>query len=176
MTAAAVGREAARKTSVRVQLIAQEAKARARMGEAGLQDMLVSGKVMLDAMPSPDRPDHHFKVDPAKWNYYAMDVHRLAGEDGRRALRHGRDRAERRAGRDRAVPDAGLGESAHARDPAARSGDLESAVDLGRRGLEGDRRSVPSMRMVARELESELEQLYPREPMTADYREALRNV
>ena len=28
----------------------------------------------------------------------------------------------------------------------------------------------------ARELESELEQLYPREPMTADYREALRSV
>lgn len=175
VTAAAVGREAARSTSVHVQLIAQEAKARARMGEAGLQDMLVSGKAMLDAMPYPDRPDHHFKVDPAKWNYYAMDVHRLAGED---------DVAERYA---RAVIEQNVAPDGTELSPmrvsesrltlailAARSGDLESAVDLGQRGLEGDRRSVPSMRMVARELESELEQLYPREPMTAAYREALR--
>jgi hypothetical protein len=66
---------------VHVQLIAQEAKARARMGESGLHNVLESGRELLDRLPYPDRPDNHFKIDPAKWDYYAMDVHRIAGDN-----------------------------------------------------------------------------------------------
>jgi hypothetical protein len=75
------GQTVAQTTSVQVQLIAQEAKARARLGESGLHPLLESGREMLDRLPYRDRPDNHFKVDPAKWDYYAMDVHRLAGDD-----------------------------------------------------------------------------------------------
>ncbi|MEU0095774.1 hypothetical protein [Kribbella sp. NPDC006257] len=64
-----------------MQLIAQEAKARARLGESDLQPLLDSGREILDRLPYPGRPDNHFEVDPAKWEYYAMDVHRLAGND-----------------------------------------------------------------------------------------------
>ena len=43
--------------------------------------MLESGRHLLAELPYPDRPDNHFKVDPAKWDYYAMDVHRMAQDD-----------------------------------------------------------------------------------------------
>ncbi|MEU4607104.1 hypothetical protein AB0F43_29320 [Kribbella sp. NPDC023972] len=79
--AAQRGRAVAQSSRVHVQLIAQEAKAKARLGEAGLTTLLASGKEMLDRLPYPDRPENHFKVDPAKWDYYAMDVHRIAGDD-----------------------------------------------------------------------------------------------
>jgi hypothetical protein len=36
---------------------------------------------MLHRLPYPDRPDNHFKVDPSKWDYYSMDIHRMAGDN-----------------------------------------------------------------------------------------------
>ncbi|MEV8204371.1 hypothetical protein [Streptomyces sp. NPDC079189] len=32
-------------------------------------------------MPYPENLDHHFVVDPAKFDFYAMDCYRLLGED-----------------------------------------------------------------------------------------------
>jgi hypothetical protein len=57
---------------------------------------------------------------------------------------------------------------------AGREGDLEQAVDLGRQALEGDRKSLPSMTMVAAELDAELRRRYPDESLTQEFREALR--
>jgi hypothetical protein len=74
---------------VQVRLIAQEAKAKARLGESGLHTLLESSKEILEHLAYPDRPDNHFKVDPAKWDYYAMDVHRIAGDDAQ-ATRYAR--------------------------------------------------------------------------------------
>jgi DNA-binding XRE family transcriptional regulator len=171
------GREIARRSSVHVQLIAQEAKARARLGEAGLQGLLESGRNLLDRLPYPDRPDNHFQVDPAKWDYYAMDVHRLAGDD--ELTKQYADTVIR----DNLSPEGTelspmrIGESRLALAVvAARAGDLEEAVSLGLTGLKGGRQSRPSLLMVARELDSELQQRFHSEPLVNDFDEALGGI
>ncbi|WP_433014044.1 hypothetical protein [Kribbella sp. CA-294648] len=64
-----------------VQLVAQEANAKARLGESGLHTLLESGKEILEHLPYPDRPDNHFKVDPAKWDRQSkLHLQMIAGE------------------------------------------------------------------------------------------------
>ncbi|MFF0734109.1 hypothetical protein ACFYVK_21090 [Streptomyces chartreusis] len=35
---------------------------------------------MLEGMPHPENLDNHFVVDPAKFDFYAMDCYRLVGD------------------------------------------------------------------------------------------------
>lgn len=80
--AAQAGQDAAQNRSVSVQLLAQEAKAWARTGnQRNTVRALEKGRVLLDSLPYPERPDNHFVVDPEKFDYYAMDCHRLIGDD-----------------------------------------------------------------------------------------------
>jgi transcriptional regulator with XRE-family HTH domain len=174
---AQAGRAIARQSSVHVQLIAQEAKARARLGQSGLEPLLDSGREILDRLPYPDRPDNHFEVDPAKWEYYAMDVHRLAGDD-QLARQYATSVI-----RDNLAPDGTelspmrIGESRVALAiVAARQGELEEAAALGLTGLQGNRQSRPSLVMVAGELTHELATRYPHEPLTHDFTEAARTL
>jgi transcriptional regulator with XRE-family HTH domain len=173
--AAQAGQLAAPRDSARVQLIAQEAKARARLGEKGLARLLESGRDVLHQLPYPDRPDNHFQVDPAKWDYYAMDVHRLAGDD-ELTRRHATTVIA-----DSVAPDG------HELAPmriaecrlslavvAARQGDLEHAVSLGLAALGGARQSKPHLAMVAAELDQALGDRFPGESLTVDFREAVR--
>jgi transcriptional regulator with XRE-family HTH domain len=171
------GQAVAQSSSVHVQLIAQEAKAKARLGEAGLSTLLASGKEMLDRLPYPDRPDNHFKVDPAKWDYYAMDVHRIAGDD---------DLATHYATTviaDNTTPDgAELSPMRIAESRitlgivASREGDLEQAVDLGKTGLRHGRQSKIHLLMVAGELDRELRDRFPGEGLVAEFEETLDGV
>ncbi len=67
---------------VMVQLVAQEAKALARMGDiTEVRRRLDEGRRVLNGFSVPTRTDNHFVVDPAKWDFYAMDAYRLAGDD-----------------------------------------------------------------------------------------------
>jgi hypothetical protein len=52
---------------------------------------------------------------------------------------------------------------------AAREGDLEQALIMGQRALEGDRQSVPSLIMTSRELAAEVRRRYATEPAAQDY-------
>ncbi|QNE22094.1 helix-turn-helix transcriptional regulator [Kribbella qitaiheensis] len=172
---AEAGQAVAQQSSVHVQLIAQEAKARARLGQSGLEPLLESGREILDRLPYPDRPDNHFKVDPAKWQYYAMDVHRLAGDD-QLARQYATAVIQ-----DNLAPDGTelspmrIGESRIALAiVAARQGGLEEATTLGLTGLHGTRQSRPSLVMVAGELTHELTTRYPDEPLTHHFTEAAR--
>jgi hypothetical protein len=162
--------------SVVVQLIGQEAKGLARMGDtADLRLTLESGRRILDQFPVPSRTEHHFIVDPAKWDFYAMDAYRLAGDD---------DRAERHA---REVITHGTAPDGTELSPmrmaearltlgvvAARKGDLELAVAAGLSALTASRQSLPSLLMVAGELDGELSRRFPEEPATAHFHDALR--
>lgn len=174
VTAAEAGKMAARHSSVHVQLIAQEAKARARLGETDVAHLLDSGRELLDRMPYPDRPDHHFKVDPAKWTYYAQDVHRIAGQDDL-AEQYATACIEQNTAPDgRELSPMRIAESRLALGViAARAGDLEQAVDLGLRAMASGRQSRPSLLMIAGELEHDLAQLYPGEPLTETFRDAV---
>src|SRR3984885_11445645 len=59
---------------------------------------------------------------------------------------------------------------------AARDGDLEHAVQLGGQALSNDRKSLPSLIMVSRDLTRVLKDRYPNEQATADYLEELSGV
>jgi hypothetical protein len=36
-------------------------------------------RTLLERLPYPENLDHHFAVDPAKWDFYSMDCYRLLG-------------------------------------------------------------------------------------------------
>lgn len=177
LDAAAAGQAAAPGGSAAVQLAGQEAKAYARVRDAGaVRDALERGRTRLDTMPAPSRPEHHFVVDPAKWDFYAMDAYRLAGDDVR-AAQHARTVLELGAGPDGDLSPMRMAEARLTLAAvAAREGDLEQAVATGVGALRGPRKSLPSLLMVAGELDGELHQRYPAESATSDFHEALESV
>ncbi|QNA78082.1 XRE family transcriptional regulator [Streptomyces sp. So13.3] len=157
--------------SVSVQLAAQEAKAWARIGDRRQTEVALDrGRRLLESMPHPDNLDHHFVVDPAKFDFYAMDCYRLLGED-----RMARNLAEEviRVGTDFDDTERSPMRNAEARITlgvaAAREGDLDQAISFGERALSGDRQSVPSLIMVSRELAAVVNKRYSAEPAAQDY-------
>ncbi|MBT2411595.1 XRE family transcriptional regulator [Streptomyces sp. ISL-12] len=178
VAAARAGAERAPNRGVAVQLAAQEAKAWARLGERRrVEAALDEGRRLLERMPYPENPENHFVVDPAKFDFYAMDCYRLVGED-----RLARLLAEEvlRAGTDADGTERSPMRNAEARVTlavtAARAGDLEQALALGVRALEGDRRSVPSLVMTGGELAAELKSRYGTEPGVRDYLARMRRM
>ena len=68
--------------SVAIQLFAQEARAWARIGDRRSTEVaLDKGRLLLEVMPYPDNLDHHFVVDPTKYDFYMMDCYRHLAED-----------------------------------------------------------------------------------------------
>ena len=59
---------------------------------------------------------------------------------------------------------------------AAREGDLEHAVELGGQALSSERKSLPSLIMVSRDLTRVLNERYPQEQATTAYLEELSAV
>jgi hypothetical protein len=59
---------------------------------------------------------------------------------------------------------------------AAHQGDLDAAVDYGRRGLTGPRQSVPHFAMVGEELRSVLDCRYHGDPELTEFTELLRGM
>jgi hypothetical protein len=128
----------------------------------------------LSALPYPENCDHHFVVDPMKFDYYAVDCYRTVGADS--MAEHlaeevieantdfdGLERAPMRMAEARIT----LGVV------RAREGDLEGAVSLGMRALVGDRKSLPSLLMVSRDLTKVLNDRYSGEAQTQDYLDQL---
>ena len=82
IAAAQAGTEMAPVHGVTVQLAAQEAKAWARIGDRRQTEVALDrGRRLLDSMPYPENLDHHFVVDPTKFDFYAMDCYRHLAED-----------------------------------------------------------------------------------------------
>lgn len=176
ITAGEAGRAVGGHHSVGVQLAAQKAKAWARLGDRRQVEIaLDQGRNLLESLPQADNLDHHFVVDPAKFDFYAMDCYRVLGED---------KLAEAYA---REVVRAGTGYDGSERSPmrnaearitlgvvAARRGDVELAVALGREALAGSRKSLPSLLMCSRELARTARKKAPGNPQVVEYLEQLR--
>jgi hypothetical protein len=131
---------------------------------------LDKGRRLLESLPYPENLEHHFVVDPTKFDFYAMDCYRaLANNKMAENLADeviqastdfdGRERAPMRLAEARIT----LGVI------RAREGDLEGAVDQGQRALTGERRSLPSLLMVTRDLTKVLNDQYPAETQTQNY-------
>ncbi|MFE3183240.1 XRE family transcriptional regulator [Streptomyces violascens] len=176
ISAAQAGTDVAGNHGVAVQLAGQEAKAWARLGDRRQVEVsLDRGRRLLEGMPHPENLDNHFVVDPAKFDFYSMDCYRLVGED-----KLARNLAEEvlRAGTDFDGTERSPMRNAEARVTlgvtAAREGDLEQALIMGERALQGDRQSVPSLIMTSRELAAEVRKRYNTDPAAQDYLAHLR--
>jgi hypothetical protein len=176
VAAARTGTDIAPHSSVAVQLAAQEAKAWARIGDRRQTEVALDrGRRLLDSMPYPEKLDHHFVVDPTKFDFYAMDCYRMLADDkvaenlASEVIRSGTDfDGTERAPMRLAEAKITLGVI------AARQGDLEQAFHYGELALTAERKSLPSLAMVSRDLTRVLRDRYPDEPSTKDYLEKVR--
>ena len=69
-------------TNAMVQLVLQQARGQARLGEQ--RDVHVSldqGAKLLGQLPRPDHPENHFVFDHTKWIFYAADCYTWLGDD-----------------------------------------------------------------------------------------------
>ncbi|WNI34410.1 XRE family transcriptional regulator [Streptomyces sp. ITFR-6] len=155
IVAAEAGIAVAPTESVAAQLYAQKAKAWARLGDRSQTEVaLDKGRQILELQPYPENIENHFVVDPAKYDFYRMDALRqvggdlrLAGQLANEVIRSGTDfdgteRSPMRIAEARVT----LGVV------AAREGDLDTALAYGERALAGERKSLPSLAMVASDL------------------------
>jgi tetratricopeptide (TPR) repeat protein len=178
IAAARAGTDAAPMHGVTVQLAAQEAKAWARIGDRRQTEVALDrGRRLLEAMPYPDNLDNHFVVDPTKFDFYAMDCYRHLAEDRMAKTLadevitsstdfDGSERAPMRTAEARIT----LGVV------AARQGDIDQAAAYGEQALSGDRKSLPSLIMVSRDLTKVLREKYSATPQARLYLEHLHDL
>lgn len=176
IAAAEAGQEVAPSTRAAVQLAAQQAKGWARLGDRRQVEVaLDNGRSLLEALPYPEDLDNHFVVDPAKFDFYAMDCYRVLGEDdlasvyAQEVIRSSTD-MDGSARKPMRIAEAKLTLGV----VAARAGDLDAATALGVEALSGDRKSLPSLVLASQELTQTLNEQYFSEPQTLDYTERLR--
>ena len=114
-------------------------------------------------MPHPDNLDHHFVVDPTKFDFYTMDCYRHLTEDrlaetlANEVIQastdfDGTERAPMRLAEARIT----LGVV------AARQGDLDQAIHHRTHAFSTLRKSLPSLFMVSRDLTKILNDQYPK--------------
>jgi hypothetical protein len=176
--ASRAGLEAAGARAVAAQLASQQAKAWARVGDRRQTEVaLDQGRGILAGLPYPDNLDNHFVVDPAKFDFYAMDCYRVLGEDrlaqtlAEEVIRtstdfDGTERSPMRMAEARLT----LGVV------AGRAGDIDDALAYGHRAFQAQRQSVPHLIMVGEELRGVLDARYPGDPDVAEFSQRLRNL
>lgn len=164
--------------SVAAQLYAQQAKAWARLGDRAQTEIaLDKGRQVLEVLPYPENIEHHFVVDPAKYDFYRMDALRKVGENRL---------AEQLAGE---VIRASTDFDGVARAPmriaeatitlgvvAAREGNLDAALTFGEQALAVPRKSLPSLALVAADLGQVLQKQYERSSEAQDFVVHLREL
>lgn len=175
---ARAGQETARGASVAVQLIAHEARALGRMGDKrAVTAALDRGHKLLQGTPVAANTVNHFVVDPAKFDFYAMDCLRVVG-DNEHAAEHAGEVL--RAGRGPDGKDMSPMRMSEARialgSVAARRGDLDEAASWGAEAFRADRKCLPSLLLVAGELDAEMHGRYPDARPAAEFREQLAEV
>jgi len=177
LTYARAGQDAARGDGAVVQLIAHEARALARMGDvSGAQKALDRGHAALHGLV-PGDIRNHFVTDPAKFDFYAMDVYRVM-DDSARASEHAV-----------MVIEAGMGPDGEDRAPmrtsearltlgcvAAMRGDLDEAAALGAGAFGADRKCLPQLLLVAGELDARMRGRYPDARPAVEFREQLAEI
>jgi hypothetical protein len=136
------------------------------MGDrAQVQSILDQGHKLLAQHEYPTRPENHFVIDPAKWDFYAMDCYWMVG-DNRRAADHAHEvirLSQRPDGSERSPMRASEARFALAV-VSLRNGDVEAAADWTRLALASTRKSVAPLSMIADEVTAEIRRLYPGDP------------
>lgn len=178
VAASKAGTAAAGGHGVAVQLLALEAKAWARIGDRRQMEVALDrGRTLLDSLPYPENLDHHFVVDPTKFDFYAMDCYLNIGVD---ALATNYADHVIQAGTDPDGTERSPMRIAEARLTlgiiAARQGDAAQAASFGQRALTGDRQSLPSLLLIGRQLDGVLQERLPKSPDALGFRSQLREM
>ncbi|MEU7765706.1 XRE family transcriptional regulator [Nocardia sp. NPDC049190] len=161
---------------VGIQLAAQRAKAWARLGDRReAEAALADGRAILERLDFPANLDNHFVIDARKFDFYAMDCCRVAGED-RLAESYAREVIRNSTCADGSLRNPMRVSEAHLTLAmvAVRNRDLELALDEGMRALTGERRSLPSLLWIAGEAAREIIERFPDDPRTQQYLDQLR--
>jgi hypothetical protein len=172
---ARAGQGLATSGSAQVQLVLQEAKGHARLGHRlAAYDALERGARLLDRLPTPDHPEHHFVFDRGKWVYYAATIHAWLGDD---------DAAERHA---RSIISGHVRSDGSSSSPMrvanaridlglvhARRGELDAAVHEGIGAFDYERRSVSDLVSRADELAASLRSRFPGERRADEFHDRL---
>ncbi|MFE3703292.1 XRE family transcriptional regulator, partial [Nocardia tengchongensis] len=135
------------------------------------------GRSILDAIEHPANLENHFVVDPQKFDFYAMDCCRVAGDD-RLAETYARQVIATSTRPDGSVRKPMRVSEAHLTLAvvAVRDRNLELALDEGLRAFTGKRRSLPSLLWVAGEAAREMIARFPGDPRTRTYLDQLRSL
>jgi hypothetical protein len=163
LSATKEGLAATRTHAVAVQLHAQTAKAWARLGNrTRVEVALDQGRELLDSLPYPDNPRNHFQVDPAKFDFYAMDCYRNVGEDRLAGALAATVQQMSTTPSGTVVAPMRLAEAELTQAVIyARAGELNQALTTANEAVAIGRQSLPSLLLVAREVSDEITRLHP---------------
>jgi hypothetical protein len=173
---AQAGADKAGQTGAAVQLALQAARGYAQMGDDRAIRALRTARRILERLPPPAYPEHHFAVDRDKYDFYAGTTWAWLGTDDATAAKHLRLAAAKcvlPSGRVRWPMRLAMSRLDLAM-LASRRGDLDEAVALGRAALEIPRRSALLLPRAA-EFGQRLATRYPREQLVREYRDLVRS-
>jgi tetratricopeptide (TPR) repeat protein len=172
---ARAGQDVAGAGNALVQLTLQEAKGHARLGARDdALDALGRGADLLERMPRPPHPEHHFVFDHEKWVFYAATIHAWLGDDDiaqahASAVIAGHTRPDGSSRAPMRVANARFDLAlVH-----ARRGDLDAAVAEGVGALAYEPRSLSDLVARGRDLSTTLTARYPSEHLVAAFEERL---
>jgi tetratricopeptide (TPR) repeat protein len=170
---AQAGQQQAGMSHAMVQLVLQEARGRARLGQrrevrAGLNQ----GTKLLEQLPQPQHPEHHFVFDHTKWIFYAATCYTWLGDD-EPAEEHAREIIEYHTQPDGSSDAPMRTANAHIDLGLilARHGELDEAVDHGLQAFQFERKTEASLLSRAADLDRDLGQRYPSEHLAEPFHE-----
>jgi hypothetical protein len=160
-------------TNAMVQLVLQQARGQARLGERrDVHASLDNGARLLEQVPKPEHPENHFVFDRTKWIFYAADCYTWLNDD-EPAEEHAREVVAYHTRPD-GSSDAPMRSANSHIDLAiirARHGDLDQAVHHGLTAFGYDRKTEASLLSRAADLNRILTERHPDERLTSDFRE-----
>jgi len=168
---ARAGQQHAGMTSAMVQLVLQQARGQARLGDRrAVRASLNRGAKLLEQLPRPDHPEHHFVFDHTKWIFYAATCYTWLGDDEPAAEHaneiiayHTRPDGSSNAPMRTANSHIDLG-IIH-----ARHGELDQAVHHGITAFGFERKTEASLLSRAEDLDQLLDERYPGEHLADEF-------
>ena len=174
---ARAGQQHAGLTNAMIQLVLQQARGQARLGQRrDVHASLDHGARLLEQLPRPEHPENHFVFDHTKWIFYAATCYTWLGDDepaeeyARELIAyHTRPDGSSNAPMRTAMSHIDLGLI------RARHGDLDQAVDHGLTALGYERKTEASLLSHAADLDQLLDDRYPDERLAKDFHQRYRD-
>jgi tetratricopeptide (TPR) repeat protein len=170
---ARAGQQLAGVSHAMVQLVLQEARGRARLGQRReVRASLDRGTKLLEQLPRPEHPEHHFVFDHTKWIFYAATCYTWLGDD-EPAEEHAREIIAYHTNPDGSSNAPMRTANAHIDlgIVLARHGELDEAVDHGLQAFQFERKTEASLLSRAADLDHDLQERYASERLIEPFHE-----